>query len=480
MIVHRVGDVNEKHNRAVYASSCTSRYHTITFVCEASRTLHSLWGAYCLHIPVTGTFDVISDEGGVSHLSPKANDVYKSAFNEYTIKGSLGSGGAGTVYAVTDLDLQPFALKEIDPSRSNSQRRKRFKNEMLFCENHHHANIIKVLDYGRGPSGEPFYVMPLFEMTLQKAMVGGRVPANNVLPVFAQILTGVEAAHLKNVTHRDLKPQNILCNADLSSVVIADFGIASFEEDDLYTAVETRQADRLANFQYAAPEQRARGRDVTSKADIYALGLILNEMFTGDIPLGTGFTTVASVAPNYAFLDGLIEAMIKQDPEQRPSIALLRQELASRETQFASQQKIDRLTQEVVPEETLDDPLIRHPVTLVNVDYQREELIFKLSSSPNFKWIEQFHNRLSGITSFVGMGPGSVSFRGSVARIACAPRDAQMQIDYFKDWLMKANQSYAARIAIEAQEARQQEQKKRESTLAEERKRQELLKRLKW
>jgi serine/threonine protein kinase len=236
----------------------------------------------------------------------------------------------------------------------------------------------------------------------------------------------------------------------------------------------------LANFQYAAPEQRTRGRDVTSKADIYALGLILNEMFTGDIPSGTGFKTVVSVAPNYAFLDGLIEAMIKQDPEQRPSMAVLRQELANRETQFANQQKIDRLTQEVVSAETLDDPLVRRPITLVNVDYQREELISRLSSSPNPKWIEQFH-ALSGITSSVRMGPGSVSFRGSVARIACAqPRNAQMQLDYFKDWLMKANQSYAARITIESQEARQKERSERESILAEERKRQELLKRLKW
>jgi serine/threonine protein kinase len=62
------------------------------------------------------------------------------------------------------------------------------------------------------------------------------------------VLDAVEAAHLSGVTHRDLKPQNILCDSGTSTIVIADFRVASFEEGDLYTAVETRQAERLAPF----------------------------------------------------------------------------------------------------------------------------------------------------------------------------------------------------------------------------------------
>jgi len=93
-----------------------------------------------------------------------------------------------------------------------------------------------------------------------------------------------------------LKPKNILCDSAKNKFVVADFGIASFEEDELYTAVETQEGERLANFQYAAPEQKVRGRPVTFHADIYALGLILNQMFTGEILQGVGFKTIAAVA----------------------------------------------------------------------------------------------------------------------------------------------------------------------------------------
>src|SRR3981081_1724934 len=108
----------------------------------------------------------------------------------------------------------------------------------------------------------------------------GVVPLE-VLPLFVKILDGVEAAHLQGVIHRDLKPENILVDSKGAHPAIADFGIASFTEDLLVTSVETAPTQRLANFQYAAPEQRLGGRTVRDTADIYALGLILNEMFTG-------------------------------------------------------------------------------------------------------------------------------------------------------------------------------------------------------
>ena len=82
---------------------------------------------------------------------------------------------------------------------------------------------------------------------------------DHILPLFSQLLNGVEAAHLRKVIHRDLKPENILYDPRGNRVIVADFGIAQFQEEELYTAVETKAEDRLANFQYAAPEQRKRG-----------------------------------------------------------------------------------------------------------------------------------------------------------------------------------------------------------------------------
>jgi serine/threonine protein kinase len=111
-----------------------------------------------------------------------------------------------------------------------------------------------------------------------------------VLPLFSGILDGVEAAHLLRVTHRDLKPENILCD-EKSLPVVADFGIAHFEEDIIATAVKTPAGAKMANLSYSAPEQRMRGAAVDLRADIFALGLILNEMFTRSVPQGVGYAT---------------------------------------------------------------------------------------------------------------------------------------------------------------------------------------------
>src|SRR5207245_9704896 len=114
------------------------------------------------------------------------------------------------------------------------------------------------------------------------------------------------------------KHENILCDQDRGAIVVADFGIAHFEEEEIYTAVETRNADRLANFQYAAPEQRVRGRAVDARADIFALGLILNELFTGEILQGSGHRTIANVAPHLAYIDEIVDTMERSSASERP------------------------------------------------------------------------------------------------------------------------------------------------------------------
>jgi serine/threonine protein kinase len=185
---------------------------------------------------------------------PKKGDLLKTAFNEYTIVDRVGEGGAGIVYKVRDVEGQEFALKTIDPAKSTREKRKRFKNEISFCQNKRHPHIVSVLDTGASPEGNSFYVMPLYPWTLDKVAAVGLGP-DEALTIFGQILGGIEAAHLLNVIHRDLKPENILGDAEKKHFVIADFGIASFEEEDLLTAVETKQADRLANFQYVLPSR---------------------------------------------------------------------------------------------------------------------------------------------------------------------------------------------------------------------------------
>jgi serine/threonine protein kinase len=406
--------------------------------------------------------------------------VFKSLFNEYTIVQPIGSGGSGTVYEVKDVEGQRFAIKVLDSEKTTTLKLKRFKNETIFCQHTGHPNIVKVHDGGRGPSGEPFYVMPLYDMTLGKALAAKMIPPGRVLPVFAHILDGVEVAHLKGVVHRDLKPQNILCSSDLNEIVVADFGIASFEEDELYTAVETKQSERLANFKYAAPEQRTRGKAVGPGSDMYSLGLILNEMFTGEVPEGTGIKTIASSAPEYTYLDSLVDELRRQDPGERPTISALKQELTRRSKLAFSEQKIDALSREVVPSETIDDFTVRNPVKVVGGDFKDDELIVELSHQPPAKWIDQFHHHLDGITSFAGLGPGAVRFHSEQALIRTRPQDAQAQVVHLKDWIEKANGKYAKLIATEQEVQRMQQKKRREAELERERERQEVLKNLRW
>ncbi len=412
----------------------------------------------------------------------KKNQTYRTTFNEYTVGQSIGNGGSGIVYEALNKDSERFALKVIDPKYVTTQKLKRFQNEIKFSENITHRNIIKVLDHGPGESGAPFYVMPMFECTLEKVMAEHILP-NAILPIFSQILDGVEAAHLKNVTHRDLKPKNILCDREGATFVVADFGIASFEDEELYTAVETRDGDRLANFYYAAPEQKVRGAVVGPAADVFALGLILNEMFTHSIPQGTNFKTISLIAPEFSFLDRLVDEMARNEPAERPDIRTVKQKLIAYQQDFVSHQKINQLTNEVVSEESIDDDiLIREPVVVVGVQFEPpRELHVCVNHAPNMPWQQEFFKQ-GNYSSFVdGPKPASVAFYGSRALVnGVRPDNAQMYLDYFKQWLQNGNDLYKAKVELDARNRVINERKAVEQNLETERLKQNVTSKLKW
>jgi serine/threonine protein kinase len=311
----------------------------------------------------------------------KKGETLKAAFDTYTVVRPRGVGGSGEVYEVRDSEGVPYAAKILDIAKASTTRLKRFRNEIYFCTKNTHENIIQVHASGITEKGATFYIMPLYSCTLRDLISRGIAPTA-VLPCFGQILSGVEAAHLQGVWHRDLKPENILCSETTDILVVADFGIAHFEEEDLLTAVETKNDDRLANFLYSAIEQKRRGQQVDSKADVYALGLILNEMFTGVVPQGTAFRKVSDAAPDYAYLDGLIDLMLRQDSSLRPSVSEVKRELIARGNEFLSVQRLNSLKSAVIPDAEVDDPVIRNPIQMVNLDYQEGTMIFTLSSAP--------------------------------------------------------------------------------------------------
>jgi serine/threonine protein kinase len=354
-------------------------------------------------------------------------------------------------------------VKILDPRKATTEKRKRFANELHFCSRVDHPSIVQVVDYGSARirnRDAPFYIMPFYKTTLRD-LLRQKVRPERALTYFAHILDGVEAAHKKGVVHRDLKPENILHDEAADRLLVADFGIAQFAEEDLFTLVETQPTTRLANFQYAAPEQKVRSGSVTQRSDIYALGLILNELFTGEVAQGTAFRSIGDAVPAMEYLDALVGLMIRQNPQDRPaSIEDVKRELIARGNDFVRLQKLNQSKSAVVPQEELDDPFVTDPIRLADIiDYDESEhrVVLQLSKQPSHDWIRIFHN-LSGVTFHRGREPQTVQFHGSRAYVLCDEHNAPVQLTFFREWLARANENYA-RWAREQLAARIQTEK---------------------
>lgn len=384
-------------------------------------------------------------------MASRSKYRFQTTFSTYTGARVIGEGGAGRIFEVVDDYGDKWAIKVLDSQKATREKTKRFRNELLFCQRNKHANIVTVVDHGRfinDSASSPFYVMPLYDGSLRSLLKAGIAP-DEVLQYFSHILQGVEAAHLQGVIHRDLKPENILYDRKNDCLLVADFGIARFEEPELYTVVETQDAARLANFQYAAPEQRRRGASVDHRSDVYALGLILNEMFTGQIPLGTGYKTIGEIATDYGYLDDLVAEMLKDSAEQRtPSIEIVKRELIGRHNEFITLQRLSQLQNEVVPVSDIDDPIITDPPRLIGFDWQCGHLELVLSRPVNATWVWALRS-MGSYTCLMGKDPEYFTFSGEVAKIAAREDEVQRVVNDFKNWLPRANAVYEERIRRE-------------------------------
>jgi serine/threonine protein kinase len=408
-------------------------------------------------------------------------EIFPTPFAEYAATEVIGNGGSGVVYKVQDDNGAILALKAIDPNKATRQRIKRFKNEIFFCLKTDHRNIVKVFDWGfisKKDTQCPFYVMPYYPATLRSLMRSG-ISVENVLPLFAQILDGTECAHLLGVFHRDLKPENILYDPSQKLLILCDFGIAHFSEEALHTAVETRDTERLANFQYAAPEQRTKGGKVDSRADIYSLGLILNEMFTGHCPSGTGFKKVVDAAPNFAYVDTLVDVMLQQAQDARPqTVARVKDNLIGAKNEFVSRQRLSELKKQVVSTTEVDDRLVLVPPQLSEVDYKKGRLVFRLSSEPSRDWIQTFQS-IGNYTALMGYEPSMFQFLGDEASISSPESLAQALVDHFKDYLAQTHLDYKTRKVAERKRDEEQRRRALQQETEEEERRQRVRRNLK-
>jgi hypothetical protein len=194
----------------------------------------------------------------------------------YRVVGMLGRGGMGEVYRADDLKLnQPVALKFLPRALdSETDRLERFFNEVRLARHVSHPAVCRVWDVGEA-EGQHFLSMEYVDGENLASLLRriGRLPADKALDIARQVCAGLAAAHEKGVLHRDLKPANVMLDGQ-GKVRIADFGLAGIAES------LGEEDARSGTPSYMSPEQLL-GREVTVRSDIYGLGLLLYELFTG-------------------------------------------------------------------------------------------------------------------------------------------------------------------------------------------------------
>ncbi|HVG53482.1 MAG TPA: serine/threonine-protein kinase, partial [Vicinamibacterales bacterium] len=196
--------------------------------------------------------------------------------DRYRIIGLLGRGGMGEVYRADDLKLgQPVALKFLPRALADDPvRRERFFAEVRITRQLSHPNICRVYDIAE-VNGQHFLSMEYIDgedlASLLKRI--GYLANEKALDITRQLVAGVAAAHERGVLHRDLKPANVMLDGR-GRVRITDFGLAVAATD------EAQASEMSGTPAYMAPEQLA-GKGATVRSDIYALGLVLYELYTG-------------------------------------------------------------------------------------------------------------------------------------------------------------------------------------------------------
>lgn len=198
----------------------------------------------------------------------------------YKIIQSIGSGGMANVYLAEDLILErEVAVKVMRYDfRKDESSIRRFKREALSATELVHPNIVSIYDVGQEEN--PYIVMEYVKGTDLKEYIQEHypIPYRKTLDIMRQIFSAVEYAHQSGLVHRDLKPQNILIDAE-DQVKITDFGIAIALSQNSITQTNSL----LGSVHYISPEQ-ARGAMATKQSDIYSLGILLYELLTGKVP----------------------------------------------------------------------------------------------------------------------------------------------------------------------------------------------------
>lgn len=249
--------------------------------------------------------------GGLLRTDPTSREGRR--LGDYEILRELGHGGMGRVYLAKRADeafQKRVAIKILRADAASAQVIERFRREREILAQFEHPNIARLLDAGETEDGLPYFVMEFVEgRPITEHADAERLSVEDRLRLFRQVCDAVEYAHRCNVIHRDLKPGNVLVNAD-GQIKLLDFGIAHLIEKDPGVTALTRSGMWLMTPEYASPEQ-VRGEATVRTSDVYALGVILFELLTGRRPYRLHSRIVHEIV-----------RVISEDPPTRPSMVI--------------------------------------------------------------------------------------------------------------------------------------------------------------
>jgi serine/threonine-protein kinase len=256
--------------------------------------------------------------------------------DRFVVEEELGGGGMSSVHRGRDTRLnEAVAIKFLrEEFVKNPIVRERFRREAMSLAKLRHPGILNVFDFGES-EGELYIVVELVHgVTLESALLSGKIDPLRGAGVFDQLLAALEICHAEQIVHRDIKPSNIMLTGD--RVTLIDFGLAWIATGTDVKLTETGTVHGTPN--YMAPEQ-CRGLEITPATDVYAVGVVLYEALAGRAPFNGNnaavlmaqhlFTAPAPIPEVSKGVEAAIFHALQKKPEDRPTARGLRDELAA-------------------------------------------------------------------------------------------------------------------------------------------------------